>query len=341
MQLSKFFLRFKLLCYVDGSFEYIDHFGASVGPIEVVSHSLYLHCKQGKQFSVSCISKSTDPPIDVSRVYTKFIRSSECGRPSHSLLKRHTKEPLVKRQKCFEPECSSEASANTLSSLAHHALKRSAEEINSGLILPKKVSNDEDIALIALCNARRGLTGSGSRVDAAFTRTSIVIEQQPPPQAVYHRILKPWPTVRITAPDEVCKHLSSSLMVEVELIRCDTGQVIRGGLVGTNVIPYRAGQCPSDGATGYRFLFKKLKAIFTSQRYGGMFALRFCLRGLPTKSATKKDPVANTELGSLVSEPFVIFSHSKQLQAQNNRTSQACATAATCAEKYGASISVL
>jgi len=101
--------------------------------------------------------------------------------------------------------------------------------------------------------------------DAFF---QLEIQRQPPPLAVYQRILKPNPIVMLIA-DGVFIEESHNLFVECSLLRGDNNQEVGHCLEGNRTVRI---------AVGLFAHFTKLKIMYTTQQMGTIFKLKFQLK---------------------------------------------------------------
>mmetsp|Transcript_11849 Transcript_11849/g.13041 ORF Transcript_11849/g.13041 Transcript_11849/m.13041 type:complete len:320 (-) Transcript_11849:186-1145(-) len=123
----------------------------------------------------------------------------------------------------------------------------------------------------------------------------IKLVRQPPLRTVYKRNLRPWPEVMLFSNGP----RQNNLLVEAELIRCDTGQPLALCLQGDVVVKIEANR-PA--------VFKKLKIVTTTQMQGTKFQLRFRLKRFHN---THVQDIPST----VTSAPIEVFSHVSYLKS--------------------------
>jgi len=124
---------------------------------------------------------------------------------------------------------------------------------------------------------------------------TLCIVQQPPKEAVYQRILKPFPTVLLTGPGG---KLGDQLYVQSSMLRGDSEAEL-DFLDGKKIIQI---------STEYPAIFKKLKIVSTSQQQGTLFRLRFQLKKY-VNNTMEDIPGA-----CCISTPLEVFSHTQYLK---------------------------
>lgn len=118
--------------------------------------------------------------------------------------------------------------------------------------------------------------------------------RQPPPQTVYQRILKPFPSVMVVSDSPQQNPLNSTFFVEVALLKSNSDEEVGSLLEGTRVVRVQ-GQFAN---------FNKLKIMQTSQQASTLFRLRFVLK----KYVGNEFQLVPNAI--VYSTPIEVFSHS-------------------------------
>lgn len=172
------------------------------------------------------------------------------------------------------------------------------------------------------------------------------VTQQPPSEAVYQRILRPFPTITVCGPDAVCN--MNSLFVEVSLLKQEDFHVqgvfenalsTKSGvqMEGEKKNLLIGGQLVQRSELGPQpdtliVVFRKLKILTTTaqqvmnglsfwthicsqniQQGGAFFLLRFSLNRYVDN---RFEAVPNVP--SVISDPIEVFSHTLYLKGRNN-----------------------
>lgn len=145
------------------------------------------------------------------------------------------------------------------------------------------------------------------------------ILQHPPSQAVYQRILKPFPTVAIVGVDS---KQAANFFVEVNLLKnkADDGAEYQyvplnpahtGNKKDKNLLEGQLVQRSEQGSEGLVVVFRKLKVLTTSAQQGALFVLKFSLKRYVDNIL---EPVPGVP--PIYSTPVEVFSHSSYLKGR-------------------------
>ena len=159
-------------------------------------------------------------------------------------------------------------------------------------------------------------------------RFFLSIIEQPPSQAIYQRILKPFPTVSVSG---IPESLRSNLYVNVTLVKqspnSDTftkcgGEPLEGD--NRNAVPLSSSSASSSAALSRDdaiVVFRKLKILTTSSQQGGAdFVLKFSLQRL-TQTASGQNVFEDLNIPSVYSTAISVYSHTLYLKPkQQNQT---------------------
>eukprot|EP01119_Soliformovum_irregulare_P015772 TRINITY_DN4494_c0_g1_i1.p1 TRINITY_DN4494_c0_g1~~TRINITY_DN4494_c0_g1_i1.p1 ORF type:complete len:326 (-),score=84.37 TRINITY_DN4494_c0_g1_i1:265-1242(-) len=177
---------------------------------------------------------------------------------------------------------------------------------------------------------------SRSRLDSSFGPLELRVLQQPPNQAVYQRILRPFPTVAVLGVSSLGQN--NNLFVEVSLLKQDEhdAQTFYQGvypisksnspleekknLIGGQLVQRsEAGSSPDSLVV----VFRKLKILTTTAQQGGaFFLLKFVLKRYVDNSF---ETVPNVTCA--ISDPIEVFSHTLYLKGRPKTNSPSPRTA--------------
>jgi len=153
------------------------------------------------------------------------------------------------------------------------------------------------------------------------TQIELTLIQQPPNQAVYQRILRPFPIVGIIG---VNANSNSNFFVEVSLVKksseitsptwtfkhSNSSSDKEKGLIGGQLV-----QRSEHGSIPSRLvvIFRKIKILTTSAQQGAFFVLKFSLKNYVDNIF---EPVPNVH--DIISSPIEVFSHTLYLKSRPN-----------------------
>jgi hypothetical protein len=192
------------------------------------------------------------------------------------------------------------------------ALNSSAQALN----LPSltRILNPPDLGQNSVSKPLPDTLSSTSEV--APSRLYLKIVQQPPSQAIYQRILRPFPTVFLVGQLDS----ASNYFVEVTLLK---KSISLGGGDGYQPVQWvRNGGSPLDGdrernlVNGYA-IFRKLKVLTTTSQQGAFFVLKFTLK----RYVNNRVEIV-PDVDSITSSTIEVFSHTLYLKTDAKAASK-------------------